>query len=305
MNMRVNEVQAILCKTLDEAKIPYAVIKGQGVAQYYSKPEIRRSGDIDFLTTEQDFDTVNGLFAAYTKETQYHHHADLHHALHIRDVWVENHAAARSYFTRRLDRAMETERQRMFDQKDFGHYTYNGQPISIPNPEYTAIFLLGHILRHLTTEGISLKQLCDWAVFIQNNRGAINKVKFQRLLNESGVGKVWRQFSVFAVEWLGVEPGFPLIYESGHSGSGLRVLRTIRGVGEIQCRSKKRHLSNFWLHYLHSYKVFIAKNNYLWKISRTAYFERLWDKFSELPAEFFKRALGVRGASFRKDRFKE
>jgi len=305
MNMRVNEVQARLCRTLDDANIPYAIIKGQGIAQSYTKPEIRRSGDIDFLTREEDFEKVNELFATYTDETQYHHHADLHHALHIDGVWVENHATARSYFTRRLDRVMETERQRMFENLDFCHYHYNGQSIAIPNPEYTTIFLMGHILRHLTTEGISMKQLCDWAVYIQRNRNNIDKHKFESMLRESGISKAWKQFSVFAVEWLGVEPGFPLMYESGHSDSGIRILRAIYDVGEIQEQSKKHHISNFWLHYLHTYKVFIYKNNYLWKISKAAYFERLWDKFAELPKEFLKRSFGIGGAGFRKDRFKQ
>jgi len=303
MNVQVNRVQAKLCAAMDASGIPYAVLKGQAVAQSYAKPEIRRSGDIDFLIRETDFERVNELFSAYTDETQYHHHADLHHALHIDGVWVENHAASRSYFTRRLDRVLQDEMQRIFVASDFDHYDSAGQAISIPNPQYTTLFLMGHILRHMTTEGISLKQLCDWVMYIHSQRGHIDRERFSGMLRDSGILNVWKRFSVFAVEWLGMDPGFPLTYESGHPGYGSDVWGTITAVREIRSRSKNKHIGNFWLHYLDSYRDFIKMNNLLWRFSKAAFFERLWDKFGALPVEYLKRTFRINGVGFRKDRF--
>ncbi len=304
MNMQLNRVQAKLCGIMESACIPYAVIKGQAVAQTYKKPEIRRGGDIDFLIGETDFERVNELFSAYTEETQYHHHADLHHALHIDDVWVENHAASRSYFTRRLDRVLENEMHRMFTTSDFEYYESNGHAICIPNPQFTTLFLMGHILRHITTEGISLKQLCDWVMYIHCKRECIDREKFGKMLQDSGIKNVWKRFSVFAVEWMGLEPGFPLLYESGHPEYSNDVWRTISNVRKIKAHSKEKHIGNFWLHYLNDYRDFIKMNNFLWKFSKVAFFERLWDKFASLPVEFLKRMFGINGVRFRKQRFK-
>lgn len=305
MNNKVDNVQAKLCEQMDSEGIPYAVLKGQALARSYAKPEIRRSGDIDFLISESDFSRVNALFSENTDEAEYHNEADLHHALLIDGVWVENHAMAKSYFTRRLDRVMETERRRMFARHDFDSYEFCGQTIRTTNPEYTALFLIGHILRHITTEGISLKQLCDWARYIYDKRDRLDKVKFDRMLEESGIRSLWRKFSVFAVEWLGMEAGWPLLYEGGYSRQGDLVWHTIKSVNESKKESNKKNIGNFWLHYLDSYRNFIIRNRFLWRFSKRAYTERLWDKFGELPVTFVKKTLGIGGDGFRKNRFKQ
>lgn len=305
MNMQVNAVQAKLCQALNTNAIPYAILKGQAVAQNYIKPEIRRSGDIDFLIKEEDFDKANRIFSAFTQESEYHHEEDLHHALFIDNVWVENHAMGKSYFTRRLDSILEKEKRRMFTESTFSHYDSNGCQISIPSPEYTALFLLGHILRHLTTEGISLKQLCDWVRFLHDQHDAIDRDRLVQLIKNAGIADVWQKFAVFAVEWLGLEPNSLLMYESGHPDYGTAVWKAIKGSKEIRNESKKKYVSNFWLHYLKEYKVFLSKNNFLWKISKRAFVERIWDKFAPLPLEFLRRLFGLGGAKFHKNRFKE
>lgn len=305
MNMQVNAVQTKLCHALNTNGIPYAILKGQAVAQNYLKPEIRRSGDIDFLICEEDFDRTNSIFSAFTQETEYHNEEDLHHALFIDNVWVENHAMGKSYFTRRLDRILEKEKRRMFTESTFGHYDSDGCQISIPSPEYTALFLLGHILRHLTTEGISMKQLCDWARFLHDRHDAIDRSRLVQLIKDAGISDVWQKFSVFTVEWLGLEPNSLLMYESGHPEYGSAVWKAIEGSKKIRNESKKKHVGNFWLHYLKEYKIFLSKNNYLWKISKRAFVERIWDKFAPLPLEFLRRLFGFGGAKFHKNRFKE
>jgi len=308
MNERVNNVQAKLCSVLTDNNIPYAIIKGQAVAQAYQKPLIRLSGDIDFLVAEEDFDKVNHLFAEFNHDYEFHHEADLHHALHIDDVWVENHAMAKSYFTKRLDRVLEQERKRMFSEKDFDHYIYNGMTISMPNPEYHALFILGHILRHMTTEGISLKQLCDWVMFLHANNSNIDHQRLSVMIRDAHFDEVWHQFSLFANYFFGsqVQLQDAVFSSESHTRSNdtsIRIWRSIQHVLQLNDQSRQRKITNFWLHYLSDYRYFILKNNVIWSISKQAFFERLWTKFAPLPMEFIKRILHLKGSHFRTDRF--
>jgi hypothetical protein len=45
-----------LCKTLDEAKIPFIVLKGAVIRKYYPEPWMRSSCDIDILVKESDLE---------------------------------------------------------------------------------------------------------------------------------------------------------------------------------------------------------------------------------------------------------
>ncbi len=303
-NIQVNAVQEKLCQALDDNGIPYVILKGQAVAQSYAKPEIRRSGDIDFLIMEKDFVKTNQIFSAFTSETEYHTESDLHHALHVDGVWIETHAMAKAYFTARFDRVLEREKGKMFAERSFGCYDMNGHAISIPNPEYTTLFLIGHILRHLTTEGISMKQLCDWVRYMYVQHDRIDKKKLRMLVVEAGICEAWKRFSVFAVEWLGLHLNDVLLYEAGHQEYGAAVWWPIKKVRELNDESKNKHIDNFWLHYLNGYKEFVCKNNYLWNISKKAFFERLCDRFASLPMVFLKKLFGFGGDRFHMNRFK-
>lgn len=304
-NIQVNRVQSRLCSSLDASGIPYAILKGQAVARSYANPQIRRSGDIDILLREEDFERTNSLLSEYTQETEYHHESDLHHALHIEDVWVETHAMAKAYFTRRLDRVMEEERRRMFSESELDCYFQVSQKISIPNREYTALFLLGHILRHLTTESISMKQLCDFAIYLNAQHGSLDRSRLVKMIDDAGIRKTWLMFSVFAVEWLGLNPDKAPLYETGHSEYGLIVWNTKKKVDSLRAEAKKRKIENFWLHYLISFVEFTQRNNLLWRISKRAFFERIWREFSPLPSAFFKKLFRIGGDKFHRKRFKQ
>ncbi len=46
-NDDMNSWVAELARAMNDAKIDYAIVKGQTIAQYYPNPETRSSGDID------------------------------------------------------------------------------------------------------------------------------------------------------------------------------------------------------------------------------------------------------------------
>ncbi|HNY06043.1 MAG TPA: nucleotidyltransferase family protein, partial [Candidatus Egerieousia sp.] len=67
-NAQLNATLAEITELLNVNNIPSVILKGQGVAQNYRKPEQRMSGDIDLYVGEKNYDkAVNVLQEKYSK----------------------------------------------------------------------------------------------------------------------------------------------------------------------------------------------------------------------------------------------
>src|SRR5574344_919037 len=93
-NAQLNATLAEITELLNSSKVPTVLLKGQGVAQNYRKPEQRMSGDIDLYVGEKNYDkAVNVLQEKYSK-----HAGDIetkkHYSLDIGTTRVELHRQA-------------------------------------------------------------------------------------------------------------------------------------------------------------------------------------------------------------------
>ena len=83
-----------LCETLNEVKIPFIPLKGSVIRQYYPKPWMRTSCDIDVLVHESDLERAVAMLVdklAYKRESKGSHdislfsnygvHLELHYSL--------------------------------------------------------------------------------------------------------------------------------------------------------------------------------------------------------------------------------
>lgn len=163
MDKKTAEVWALLRK----AGLDCAVLKGQGVAQYYRNIDegldlkanslgmLRQSGDID-VWVKGGFDVVND-FVQKTRPTDdiaYHRfhydmYADTEVELHHRPTLMRN-----LFDDRRLQQWCDSFGTDTFVMTDKG--------FAIPSLEFNRIFILTHIYRHFLFEGIGLRQLMDY-----------------------------------------------------------------------------------------------------------------------------------------------
>ena len=59
--IRVIHNHVILHKWMEDAGIPYVILKGCASAAYYPKPQLRTMGDVDFLVPEQFLDKAGAI----------------------------------------------------------------------------------------------------------------------------------------------------------------------------------------------------------------------------------------------------
>ena len=154
-----------LHRLLTKAEIPYCVLKGISSAHYYRSPLSRGMGDVDFYVAPADLEkTAEALLAdGFTADPrpQVHHRvyrkAGMHFELHYEVAGVPNGRAGEivgEYLSDLTRNSTPT-----FDE----FVTYQG-----PNPFHHGLILLLHMQHHLLSEGIGLRHLSDWAVFVHS-----------------------------------------------------------------------------------------------------------------------------------------
>jgi len=150
---------------LEKAGIEYVMIKGCASGEYYNNPTYRGMGDVDVLVSQKDTSKAEEVllklgYIATGKLTEYHNtyyfngkSCELHDK--ISDLTEGNFE-----FADLTNDIIKSKRKIK---------TVIGE-IFVPSPYYHGIIMLFHFYRHLF-EGIGLRHLCDWAVFIQSEYG--------------------------------------------------------------------------------------------------------------------------------------
>ena len=141
------------------------ILKGIAAAQYYAAPAKRTIGDIDFILPGEDFDRAvavmleNGFVR--TEDERRDLSETKHRAFDKKGVHYELHR----YFSlniseknRRLDELIRTALPEAHSAEGCSFF-------SLPDA-LNGLVLLEHITHHLQEEGLGLRQIIDWACFV-------------------------------------------------------------------------------------------------------------------------------------------
>ena len=131
--------------------VPYVILKGSAAAQYYPHPEYRTMGDIDIMTSREDFDTA-------CKELQDHDYTitkNLRREIGFqkRGTIIELHRAFASL--------NDPNQAAFLDSLIID----NIAPTHLLPDDINGLTLLEHINQHME-EGLGLRQIIDWMMFV-------------------------------------------------------------------------------------------------------------------------------------------
>ncbi len=193
-NLRLEVADAALHKLLQENNIPHCTIKGTASAAYYPNPTLRQMGDIDLLVSKKHLNrTIKHLLKNGFETTK--HDTLFHKSLAKNGVVYEVHhnqaplQANRTLFKNSTKKATESAIE------------YNTQfgTVLIPDGFNHGLSMLLHIYRHLEVgEGVGLRHLCDWAVFVNSIDEAEFVNIFEARLKKCGLWKFCRVLSYTA-----------------------------------------------------------------------------------------------------------
>ena len=161
-NQKVNHVMGEITELLNQNDISFIIMKGQTAANLYPAPLHRQPGDIDVLVKSHDFTKACKVFEAtgayagevapekHTEFTFHHVVIELHHTM----IDLSNKKAIRYIQNLNLNSLKEDKE-------------LSGMTIPCFKPAINCVYMLGHMVHHLLTEGLGLRQVCDWMMLMK------------------------------------------------------------------------------------------------------------------------------------------
>lgn len=202
-NMMISYEHTELHDLLTENGIPYVILKGAASASYYPTPILRTMGDVDFLVKVQDLKRAGELLEGIGFQPE----ADtggVHIGYHRGNSTWEMHRSIngipesvvgdmiRGYLSDVIETAVD--------------YDEGNGILRIPDPFHHGLVLLLHTASHLTSEGVGLRHLCDWAVFVNHFSDAQFVELFESRLKACGLWRFAQLLTLVSVKYLHLPP---------------------------------------------------------------------------------------------------
>lgn len=202
-NAAMNRFIEGLMSRLQQADVTALLVKGQGVAQCYARPQRRGTGDVDLLLGN-DYKSAVELLSIDASKVEKENPFNLHQAMTL-DSWsVELHGTLRGLLKRRLDKVIDEVQDDTFRNKRVRIW-YNGYvDVLLPAPDNDVVFVFSHLLQHFFREAVNLRQICDWCRLLWTYKDEIDRVLLENRLLRMKVMSEWRAFSALAVDHLGM-----------------------------------------------------------------------------------------------------
>ena len=186
------------------AGIRTLLVKGQGIAQCYARPQWRSSGDVDFFLDAENYEKAKALLTQMAVSVEQEDENRLHLGMTI-DSWVvELHGTMHTDISPRMDRGIDAVQADIFSNGAVRIWQDGEVEVPLPSPVNDAIIVFTHFLKHFYVGGIGLRQICDWCRLLWIYRTEIDRNLLEQRLDGMGVMTEWKAFASFAVDYLGM-----------------------------------------------------------------------------------------------------
>ena len=92
----------------------------------------------------------------------------------------------------------------LFGSGELETWDNGGTAVCLAPAKFNAFFILHHAVRHMTTEGVGFRQICDWTMLLHRCHAQVDVEVLRRKLKELNMVKVWHEFGRLVVNFLGL-----------------------------------------------------------------------------------------------------
>ena len=145
--------------------IDMMLLKGYGLSLNYPESKLRNPGDVDvylFGDWKKADDAVRQELGVEVRNDSEHHTK-----FEIDGISVENHYDFVNTRIRRSSQKLERVFKELAQDKT-NVIDVCGQRVILPSDKLNAIFLLRHCAGHFASEGITMRNVLDWGLFVQS-----------------------------------------------------------------------------------------------------------------------------------------
>ena len=198
--MEHSELHSLMCSN----GIEYSVLKGLASAYYYPDASLRDMGDVDFLVGEADYEKAKSAVLGIDFNID---HGDEKDSIHIaykrmpRSIW-EQHRRINGIPDTATGKLIKKETDRIIETSVT--ITAEGATCRIPDAFHHGLIMLLHLIAHMTSEGIGLRHLCDWAVFAESIENDEFSELFEKKLKSFGLWRFAQIMTLTSQQYLGI-----------------------------------------------------------------------------------------------------
>lgn len=178
------------------------ILKGYGCSLDWPRPNHRPCGDIDIwlFGKQKEADAVLVKEKGISIDETHQHHT----VFNWQEFTVENHYDFINIHHHKSNAKFE-DLLKELGQDDSHFVEVDGEKVYLPSANLNALFLLKHIMMHFAAEGITVRQLLDWAFFVEKHTNYIDWDWLESVLDEYGMKKLYDVFNAICVEDLGFD----------------------------------------------------------------------------------------------------
>ncbi len=202
-NAKIDFEHVRICSMMKNAGVRCTILKGYASALYYPDALMRSMGDVDFLVDTDDFEKAAEVLAENNFKS-----AGKNHDVH--DVYFSDVSRCEMHFQpsgipdgkagvkiRKLLTDLLAESQTA--DTELGR-------VYVPSVYHHGLIILLHMCHHLTGDGLGLRHLCDWAVFLNTLGEAKFLEMFEKTFRDIGLWEFVKIMTFICTEYLGL-PG--------------------------------------------------------------------------------------------------
>lgn len=262
-NAKIIAVAQEVCSWFEEAGLEPIVLKGFSVGAFYATPDLRQPGDID-LFFHRDYEKVVDIVQhrGITVELNANHDK-----FWYQGVLIELHSQP----FRPLYPIPDLDLSPIWQETTVGRFR-------VLNIKANALLLLLHPAKHFMKEGLGLRQICDWAVFLKCNTGKSEISEALKEMERQGATRFVVSLLAILVRYLGVECKDIEKYILDERLMN-RMLQLVLNRGNFGFEGKRFRNSSDWYRYYWGLWKYIWKSYSFWPV----YFWRI------MPQRVFKR----------------
>ena len=189
--------QNALDKLLKDNDIPFAILKGTAAAVYYPNPTLRTFGDIDVYITKENLESARRILD--NNGYQFVKGDGSEYVYEKNGIEVELHIKISGTYYNDVEHIIIEGLNNIIEYK-ISNNSFPGLPAY-----ENGISLLGHIMHHLKTYGIGLRQIIDWMMFVQKELDDFAwENHFKKMASEAGLEKLAVTVTYMCKKWLGL-----------------------------------------------------------------------------------------------------
>lgn len=199
-NEEMNKDVASLVGYFNSVGIASRLLKGQGCATYYPKPQHRTCGDIDLFVGNEYYQHAKESLAKMGVKIKRETLKDAQFT--FGDSPVEMHRMEDHFYSTRLDSVFQ-QICRMEEWVNPRVVKIGGEDVALFNVTFNVFYIFVHLYHHFLQVGVGLRQVCDWMMVMHKDESDVDWQKLEGWLRGIKALRAWNTFYGLTVEYLG------------------------------------------------------------------------------------------------------